>query len=119
MPSTGSDCHCYGNEYLTRREKASMGVFECPLHFRYQALYRTCFPISCPIERMSTWPLKSSRTLPRPQNHSSRSASRNQTARGLDAPGLDLAVRERRVVALLPGQALDVDRDEALVGKLH
>jgi hypothetical protein len=33
--------------------------------------------MSCPIERMSTWPLKSSRTFPRPENHSSSSASSN------------------------------------------
>src|SRR5882757_4029143 len=38
---------------------------------------RTWFPMSCPMERMSTWPLKSSRTLPRPENHSSSSASRS------------------------------------------
>jgi hypothetical protein len=39
--------------------------------------------------------------------------------RGLDAPGLDLALRERRVVAFLSGKALDVYRDEALVRKDH
>ena len=41
MPSMGSDCHCYGSEYLTGREKASMGVFECPLHFRYHHRLKT------------------------------------------------------------------------------
>ena len=31
-----------------------------------------------------------------------------EPTRGLDAPGLDLAVRQRRVIAFFPGQALNV-----------
>ncbi len=36
---------------------------------------------------------------------------------GFDAPRLDLAVGQRRVIVLLAGEALDVDGDESLVGE--
>jgi hypothetical protein len=36
---------------------------------------------------------------------------------GFDAPRLDLAVGQRVLIALLAGEALDVDGDESLVGE--